>query len=187
MKIGFSWRLIFEILIIHKPSLGSCEVPLKMWARSVQPFIVFANPPNYSKDLCKNCRRKRMTLLYLNRFKLVQFYFLQQFPTLFIQSYTIPAREKKKWRMLEFPFKVIYSLNCSTVNKIIYFFREGGGQRVLHNTVTLDSKDIGIKNLEFVTKTQFLFFFFQQNTFVEYLHNLIFVIFCIELWHGWVF
>ena len=28
----------FEILIIHKPSLGSCEVPLKIWAWSVQPF-----------------------------------------------------------------------------------------------------------------------------------------------------
>ena len=28
----------FENSIIHKPSLGSREVPLKMWARSVQPF-----------------------------------------------------------------------------------------------------------------------------------------------------
>jgi len=27
MKIEFCWRLIFEILIIYKPSLGSCEVP----------------------------------------------------------------------------------------------------------------------------------------------------------------
>jgi len=32
------WRLIFEILIIHKPSLGSYEVPHKIWARSVQFF-----------------------------------------------------------------------------------------------------------------------------------------------------
>ena len=29
---------IFQILIIHKPSLGSREVPHKIWARSVQPF-----------------------------------------------------------------------------------------------------------------------------------------------------
>ena len=28
-------RLIFEILIIHKPSVGSCDVPHKIWARSV--------------------------------------------------------------------------------------------------------------------------------------------------------
>ena len=26
MKFEFCWRLIFEILIIHKPSPGSCEV-----------------------------------------------------------------------------------------------------------------------------------------------------------------
>ncbi len=35
-------RILFEanffILIIHKPSLGSCEVPEKFWARSVPPF-----------------------------------------------------------------------------------------------------------------------------------------------------
>ena len=29
---------IFEILIIHKPSLGSREIPHKIWAQSVQPF-----------------------------------------------------------------------------------------------------------------------------------------------------
>jgi len=29
---------MFEILIIHKPSLGSCEVPQQIWARLVQPF-----------------------------------------------------------------------------------------------------------------------------------------------------
>ena len=28
----------FEILIIHKPSLDSLDVPQKIWARSVQPF-----------------------------------------------------------------------------------------------------------------------------------------------------
>ena len=28
----------FLILIIYKPSLGPCDVPHKIWARSVQPF-----------------------------------------------------------------------------------------------------------------------------------------------------
>ena len=32
MKIEFCWKLIFEILIIFKPSLGSCEVQYKIWA-----------------------------------------------------------------------------------------------------------------------------------------------------------
>ena len=30
MKIGFCQRLIFEILIVHKPFMGSCEVPHKI-------------------------------------------------------------------------------------------------------------------------------------------------------------
>ena len=38
MKIEFWWRQIFEILIIHKPSLWSRDVPQKNWTRSVQPF-----------------------------------------------------------------------------------------------------------------------------------------------------
>ena len=33
-----NWTHLFEILSIHKPSLGSCEVPLKIWARPVQSF-----------------------------------------------------------------------------------------------------------------------------------------------------
>ena len=37
-KIEFWWRQIFENLIIHKPFLGSHDVPQKIWARSVQPF-----------------------------------------------------------------------------------------------------------------------------------------------------
>ena len=37
-KIEFGWRQIFENSIIHKPSLGSRDVPQKIWARSVQPF-----------------------------------------------------------------------------------------------------------------------------------------------------
>ena len=39
MKIKLCCRLIFKILIIHKPSLGSCEVPQKMLAKSVRLFL----------------------------------------------------------------------------------------------------------------------------------------------------
>ena len=38
MKIEFCWRQILDILIIHKPSLGPCEVPQFFLARSVSPF-----------------------------------------------------------------------------------------------------------------------------------------------------
>ena len=38
MKIEFCWKLIFENLIIHKPSLWSCLVPHKTLIRFVQPF-----------------------------------------------------------------------------------------------------------------------------------------------------
>ena len=38
MKIQFCWRFIFEILIIHKTSLVSCQVQNEIWPRSVQPF-----------------------------------------------------------------------------------------------------------------------------------------------------
>ena len=38
MTIEFWWRQIFEILMIHKPSLWSRDVTQKIWARSVQPF-----------------------------------------------------------------------------------------------------------------------------------------------------
>jgi len=37
-KIEFWWRQIFKISIFHKPSLGSLDVPQKIWIRSVQPF-----------------------------------------------------------------------------------------------------------------------------------------------------
>jgi len=43
LTIKFCWRQIFEILIIHKPSLGSRVVPHKIWSRSVQPFCRLLN------------------------------------------------------------------------------------------------------------------------------------------------
>ena len=41
MTIEFWWRQIFEILMIHKPSLESLDVPQKIWGWSVQPFWRF--------------------------------------------------------------------------------------------------------------------------------------------------
>ena len=38
MKIEFCWRLIFENVIIHKPSLGSCEVPYKFGHDRISHF-----------------------------------------------------------------------------------------------------------------------------------------------------
>ena len=37
----FCWRLIFEILIIHKPSLGSFVVPHTILARSVLTWYIY--------------------------------------------------------------------------------------------------------------------------------------------------
>ena len=41
IKLDICLRLIFEILIIHKPSLGSCELQHKIWAWSVQSLRWF--------------------------------------------------------------------------------------------------------------------------------------------------
>ena len=42
IKIEFCWRLIFEILTVHKTFLGSCEVPNKIiLVQSVQQFDVY--------------------------------------------------------------------------------------------------------------------------------------------------
>ena len=38
IKIELFWRRIFEILIIYKSSLGTCDVSHKILARLVQPF-----------------------------------------------------------------------------------------------------------------------------------------------------
>ena len=56
--------LIFEILIIQKPSLGSCEVQHKIWARSVRRFDVYWIQTNRHPDRqAKNIYRRRDTEL----------------------------------------------------------------------------------------------------------------------------
>ena len=59
------WRLIFEILIIHKPSLGSYEVPHKIWARSVQFFNVYWIQTNRQTPRQAKYRRRRLFSLKL--------------------------------------------------------------------------------------------------------------------------
>ena len=41
MEIEFCWRQFFEILIIHKPSLGSREIPQKIGPDRVSRFDVY--------------------------------------------------------------------------------------------------------------------------------------------------
>jgi len=45
LKIFF-WRLFFPILIIHKPSLGSFEVPQKFWTDRFSGFYVYRSKTN---------------------------------------------------------------------------------------------------------------------------------------------
>ena len=51
MKIEFRWRLFLEILIIHKPALGTCEVPHKIWANQFWRFDVYWIPTNKHPDM----------------------------------------------------------------------------------------------------------------------------------------
>ena len=59
---------VFEILIIHKPSLGSCEVPHKIWIRSVKPFIGYKQTDRQAKyiDRCRRilCLSRHATLMF---------------------------------------------------------------------------------------------------------------------------
>ena len=51
---------IFKISIIHKPSLGSQDVPQKIWARSVQPFWRLLDTNKQTDRQAKFiCRRKQ--------------------------------------------------------------------------------------------------------------------------------
>ena len=68
-------RQIFSILSVHKPFLGSCEVPQKIWARSFQPFW---------RLLVKNKQTNRQTK-YIYRFTPVVWIFF------------LNARYKWKW------------------------------------------------------------------------------------------
>ena len=62
-KIEFCRKQIFEILIIYKPSLGTCEVPHKIWARSVKSFFLFLEKTDRQTN-----RQAKYRLLILNRY-----------------------------------------------------------------------------------------------------------------------
>ena len=53
MKIGFCQRLIFEILIVHKPFLGSCEVPHKIKYIDDRHVVNLNPPPSLNKIALK--------------------------------------------------------------------------------------------------------------------------------------
>ena len=50
MKIKFLWRQIFEILIIHKPSLWSRDVPQKFGSDRFSRFDVYWIQTNKQTD-----------------------------------------------------------------------------------------------------------------------------------------
>ena len=61
MEIEFCWRLIVLILIIHKPSLGSCEDPQKNWVGSVQSFLRLLDTNKQTPQQAEYIERKRLT------------------------------------------------------------------------------------------------------------------------------
>ena len=75
MTIEFCWRLIFEILIIHKPFMGLCEVPHKIWVRSFQLFLVFIGYKQTNKQTDKQSINRdgifvrTLLIFFIRRFK----------------------------------------------------------------------------------------------------------------------
>ena len=67
-KVKNFWTPKFVILSVQKPSLGSCEVPKKVWARSVQPFwrILDTNKQTDKLNLFIECFiNASISILYL--------------------------------------------------------------------------------------------------------------------------
>ena len=54
LKIFF-WRLFFPILIIHKPSLGSCEAPQICWTDRFSRFDVYRSKNKQTDKNKKSC------------------------------------------------------------------------------------------------------------------------------------
>ena len=76
IKIQFCWRQFFETLIIYKPSLGSCKVPHKMWARSVLPFIGYKQTDKHQdKQSIDINRYKENAVNQIFFFKLLRIFF----------------------------------------------------------------------------------------------------------------
>ena len=78
MKVEFCWKVIFEILIIYKNSLGSCKVPHKISVRfgsAVLTFIGYKqtskvyniNIYNRSSKFIKYYKPRHMSFLFLRK------------------------------------------------------------------------------------------------------------------------
>ena len=66
-KSNFDGGKFFENLIIHKPSLGSCEVPQKIWTESVQSFSRLLDTNRQTdKKTDKQSINNTISLFYLN-------------------------------------------------------------------------------------------------------------------------
>ena len=101
MTIEFCWRLIFEILIIHKPFMGSCEVPHKIWVRSFQLFLVFIGYKQTNKQTDKQSINRdgifvrTLLIFFIRRFKFKggQFSAFQPVPIYFPTSSNILSNQ----------------------------------------------------------------------------------------------
>ena len=55
-------QFLCSILTIHNPSLGSCELPQKMWARLVQSFLRLSVTNKQSNRQAKYIKEERPRL-----------------------------------------------------------------------------------------------------------------------------
>ena len=82
--IEFFWRLSFEILIIHEPSLGSCKVQHKIWALSVLAVSTFIGFKQTDRQASK---------VYERYFFMVAYDLLFNKAKIHTQGYWYPGRE----------------------------------------------------------------------------------------------
>ena len=105
MPIEFCWRLIFEILITHKPSLGSFEVPYK-----IQPLY-----QTFMRHKQTNWQTSKIYIMYI-------FVFL-------FHSFLVWMLHYVKWKYIKNSFKSLYFRKPSIEPKSADFNKNGGRQR----------------------------------------------------------
>ena len=125
-------RILFEanffILIIHKPSLGTCEVPEKFWAGSVQPFWRLLDTNKQTNKQTKECslsqkmisRKKKAKMIKNHELLLIKLIFLQVSDPMFPALCAAP-----KW-LLSLGFSLGYGAMFTKVDQILSEIRELG-------------------------------------------------------------
>ena len=93
MKIEFCWRLIFEVVIIHKPSHGSCEIPHKIWARLDQSIWRLLNT-NRRTDKKKSKMKIRFYLFLVSK-EIFRKLIIVLFPFVWESKKTVNVRIKE--------------------------------------------------------------------------------------------